>query len=60
MKSKNKVIGVYYKTDSFVHSLDPRIKLSALLFYSIASICLKVNSPLIQANCDSYFCACFF
>ena len=57
MKSKNNVIGVYYKTDSFVHSLDPRIKLSALLFYSIASICLKVNSPLIQV---ALFCSVYF
>ena len=57
MKSKNNVIGVYYKTDSFVHSLDPRIKLSALLFYSIASICLNVNSPLIQV---ALFCSVYF
>ena len=38
---KDITIGQYYKEDSLIHRLDPRVKLFAVLIYVIHYLCIK-------------------
>lgn len=50
---KDITIGQYYKEDSLIHRLDPRVKLFAVLIYVITLFMHKAPATYV---CHYYFC----